>query len=454
MKRTALLLALLPLMAHGAATERFTAGHLQFTLDGSERANFSYQLLCLAGKIPCSRAAYEQLWRKELGWTAEDDANLYEFGKLLELDTEERALRAPFPPNFPRLYDNMSREARLLAILLSARRPSRMERKFENTGATKVDAARIRALAATYHPRFLVWWRQEGRALCVQYPKELARVMREHRLDAYLLQMAYLLEPGQQFKRPVEMHVIARPAYAKSTSFATQISDQVLLEVSQGDRALQRVSLLVHETVHLFYAAASRKRHMALMQEFAGHRDEAAGSYYAYFNEALATAAGAVVDKRLMPGDHEREGPNWRYHHPFIPALARALVPLLEERLESNQPLLVGIAGPYIAAGGRELGPLARTLAFRFGFRVTTGERALVNSMRQVLLAAAPPTVSLYGMEPLDRFAHINVVRLEIHPGESPAQRLEARTAKSLELKLTAPDAASMEKWIRNIFAR
>jgi len=441
-------------MAYSAAVERFTAGTLQFTLDGSERANFSYQLLCLAGKIPCSRAAFEQLWKQELGWQAADDANLHELGKLLELETEERALRAPFPPNFPRLYENMSREARLLAILLSTRKPSRMERRFETTGGTRADAARIRALTETFRARFRRWWVREGSALVEPFPRDLARVIRGQRLDSYLLQVAHLLDPESRVKRPVEMHAIARPALARNTSSATQISDQVLLEVSPGDRAERRVSLLIHETVHLYYAAASRKRHMALMQEFATHGDEAAGSYYAYFNEALATAAGALVDKRLMPRDYEREGPNWRYHHAFIPALARALVPLVEERLRGTRPLLEGIAAPYIEAGSRELGPLARSLAFRFGSRVTEGDDELVSKMRAALLGAAPATVSLYGTEPLERFAHINVVRLELRPGERPAQRMEARTAKSVELTLSAPDAGAMEKWIRAVFAR
>lgn len=454
MIRAAVLLSLFPALAVTAVVERFQTGGQRFSLDNSERANFSYQLLCLAGKIPCSRAAFEQLWKKELGWAPADEANLHEFGKLLELDTEERAMHAPFPPNFPRLYDNMSREARLLAILLSTRKPTRMERRFESTGATKVDAERVRALSATFLPRFRTWWKKEGRALTEPFPRELATVIREERLDAFLLQVANLMDGEAAAKRHVEMHVIARPGFERSTSSATQISDQVLLEVSAGDQAKKRVSLLVHETAHLFYAAASRKRHMALMREFAAHSDEGAGSYYAYFNEALATAIGAVVDKRLMPEHYEREGPNWRYHHPFVPALARALVPLVEERLRRNQPLLELVVNEYIAAGGRELGAQARSLAFRFGFRVTAGESALVNSMRPVLLAAAPPTVSLYGREPLERFAHINVLRLELHPGERPAQHLESRTAKSVELTLTAPDAASMEKWIRSVFAR
>src|SRR5262249_48885940 len=106
----------------------------------------------------------------------------------------------------------------------------------------------------------------------------------------------------------------------------------------------------MHELTHYFYGAAPLAKHVGLMREFLQTNKSDAPSLYTFFNEALATAVQLLVYERTKITDTDP------YHHPYIPRLARSMVPLLKEALATGQTAFGSFSQSYIRAGEVELG--------------------------------------------------------------------------------------------------
>jgi hypothetical protein len=450
-RRFSLLLALASLCS---ASELETIGspRMEFTLENGAHANLVYHALCFAEQISCTREAYQKLWKENLSWSPADERMMSAFKRAVDIKGPPPLGRYPFPANYPTFYSDELRQRTLFAALLDARNLDDATQRAEKLVGRRRSSA-IRAMFDTMKPRFDQWWAHEGEVRSLGYARAITTVLREHKLVELSETVARLMGFEWQGKQRIRFHVIAHAEADPHAAHATQIQQQAVLEATKVLSTEKYVSISLHELFHYFFDSLPLERHLALMREFAASDEKFAGAYYTLLNEALVSSLAAVVDQRLMPASFRKESTNLNYSHPYIAPLARAMFTLTPARLEQSRNLLDGIADPYISQGKVELGPDAGKLAFGLMSRGVFGTSELRDHMAKPLRESSPAIGVFTNAKLLRHFEYANILRLAIKPG-SPRADVRDLTPKSVEVRFTAPDEPSLDKLIRDFFAR
>ena len=110
------------------------------------------------------------------------------------------------------------------------------------------------------------------------------------------------------------------------------------------------------------------------MRQFAEAGDPSGQAFYMYLNETLATAV------QILQAERQRQTLDEPYTDPYIPRLAKAVLPILRTALAKRQTLYDGFARPYLAAARAELGDDADGLQFRFSVVALVSEPDVENA--------------------------------------------------------------------------
>ncbi|MEP7364499.1 MAG: hypothetical protein ABI972_14685 [Acidobacteriota bacterium] len=437
------------------ALEIETAGsaRMEFVVENGAQANLVYHAVCIAEKISCTSASFQQLWKQKLAWSTNDERLMQAFRKAIGFSGSPVAGTYPFLPNYPAFYGDERKERALIAALLDARDLDDAVQRAKTLAGRK-RASAVSAMLTAMKPRFDRWWSDEGDRRSQGYAHRITKTLRDHKLVELSQTVAHLMGFEWQGMQRLRFHIISHPDADPHSVRATQIQQQAVLEATTILSTEKYVSISLHELFHYFYDSLPLDRHVALMRQFAASDEKFAGAYYTLFNEALVSAAATLVDQRLMPETFRKESTNLNYFHPCIAPLARALFTIVPGRIQRNEPFLDAIAPAYIAAGKLELGAAANKLAFAMMARGVYGNDALIKRMSKPLQESSPAIGTFTNEAKLLRhFEYVNVIRLAIRPGPSKVEQNEP-TPKSVAVSFTAPDEAALDKLIRDFFAR
>lgn len=376
-------------------------------LDATEFANLSFQLLCLADQLPCSRHAYEQLWRDRMGWTAADDSMLRQLRAVLRLLPADYEEPAPIPLNFPSYYPSLTKLHRVKAALLAARNPGEAASRLEAV-IDKESTLRMKAVLTHFAPRFHTWWRAAGEPEVRRLARVFEGLLKKHGVPGMVGRLAELLEVATG--RSWDIHLIVRPRLGAASAYGTQIGAHVVIELETGEEPAASLGTALHELFHALYDAAPRERHRKVLEEFRAQPEPAALALYCYLNEALATAAGIVLEEKVLGAERMlARGHNANYAHPYIGRIGQAIVPLLKDRLESGQRLLDEIATPYIQTSVPALGDDTASPRFLLAHHTVQGDREMAQALAGTL-ARLPAIATVAGDDALVRFPEINAI--------------------------------------------
>jgi hypothetical protein len=331
----------------------------------SEMANLTYQLDCLAGLAHGSTPAYRELWTKELGWTTADDAALDRW----------RAARSPYSRPVPIVdtpSDGISYPDDLFAggELDLGRRVRIAGLRARDTAGYASDIALLtlpvhaETLSATvehFRPRFAAWWERVARPQLATFSEGLSRTIAKHQLDRFTASVArlYGIDPGARLA--IEIHLVARPRFAGSSSYGEQVENYALVEVLDGERPEDRVDVVLHELFHYLYGRMPEARKLAIRRAFAASPDPASLATFNLFDEAIATALGNGLVLRAVKGEEALRAAMAQqgalYNDPFVERVAKRLLTPVAERLEKGSALDEPFVASYISEAGAALGP-------------------------------------------------------------------------------------------------
>lgn len=327
-----------------ASFDREVKGHaFRLVFHAAPLPNLVYQLDCMAGRHPCSRAAYQALWSEELGWTEEDDRLLADFRDLRDryqgrMEPRATSSLAPAPLPLPRTDQQMPVKLAIAGLL--ARTP---EEHVAELGllTSMADARRVQSIVDHFRPRFDAYWATRGRALCERSAEALAGVFERDDLEAYIERVAHFYEADLPEGTVLDFHLVARPPHP-SVNAARQLGSHAVVEVLEDKSPEERAPTVVHELFHYFYASASDDRLASLTSRFVGTDDALAVPSHALLDEALATALGtAATQRRLDPEGFARAlaRPGGLYQESTIDRVAKAVLPVVEARMSRGETL-------------------------------------------------------------------------------------------------------------------
>lgn len=408
MIRAALLLTVVLQLA-GAETLRSRTVTLR--IEATEFANLAYQVLCLADELPCSKPTFRELWQTRLDWNADDSGQIGRFKEILRALPAGYEDPAPVPLNFPSYYPSLVKLHGLKSALLMSGDSSEARRNLAKVVGAEA-AGRLVGVVDHFRARFHTWWRAEGQRQARNKPKEVSRLFKKYGLMELVEQSAVCLDvPAVERRRP-RLQLVVRPAIGPRSSFGTQLANDVVMELLEGDDLAESLGPAVHEVFHYFYDSAARQKHMALLDEFVAQSDPAALSFYIYLNEALATAAGIQVEERVLGLEKVRaRGRNINYAHPFIGTLGRAAAGMVRERLSTGAPLLEHLAEAYIRSARAALGDRAASPRFLLAHHTLQGNQAYISALQPVVVRI-PAIATVAGADALERFPRLNAIVL------------------------------------------
>ena len=198
--------------------------------------------------------------------------------------------------------------------------------------------AEIQVLAY-FWPRFEPWFEQQRTGLA-QFVTDAEQLTAELNINQLLTAMRVFYHSDLPEDLLLPVYLIAHPlAQAKTSAFA--FGQYSLIEVLQGERAADRVAVVIHEIAHFYHESAPLKNHIESMNFFTGPDSETGKVGYYLFNEAMATAIGnGLLEQRIKDGayfDKYLAYPLSFYNDPAIDASAKAAMTLVKQQIESNQ---------------------------------------------------------------------------------------------------------------------
>lgn len=333
---------------------------LGLAFDAAEHSNAVYHVACLAGDITCSRDLYEGLWHGTLQWSDRDQRQLDRWKQVVSRARAAAppADSAPLLANFPSYYPSLRAQTAIVAAVAGAGSPGRV------ASATRAvvsvdDGVALQDVVQHFARRLRPWWLSTGRAVVASHIEQVRKTMTaDHQaLSAAVATFLGAELPGGR----VFVHAVPSPAPAGDAATATVVREHFFVEVVTRDTATATLWKAMHELTHAYYDAAPAEVHATLMRQFVDAAEPGSPAFYTYFNEALATAVQLLVLER----DGQSGGADQdTYRHPYIPRLARALLPIVRTALASGGSITQGIVDAYLKAGRTELGSVASSPAF------------------------------------------------------------------------------------------
>jgi hypothetical protein len=312
--------------------ELSTVSHgITYTFRASRLANLAWQLDCLADLGPCSRPAYEALWREKFEgdpslrpalerWSALRHAARGRVGDVNSQSSSALPL--------PKRNADLAQRVRLASVLATdAADYQRLVRILTSSETASV----LRGVLQRFDAAFDDIWRQALPALKRAVSEQAALHARNDIAEAIQrVEAFYGADLGAE--RAIHFELLFRPQHHSATH-ALQLLDRSLIEVVETEPPALRVQVPLHEMFHYLFASASEQKLDALATRFAESSNPDALAAYGLLDEVLATglAQGALA-RKLTPKELEAKlgVPEKLYADPYIDAVAKAFLPDLE----------------------------------------------------------------------------------------------------------------------------
>ena len=362
---------------------------LTIQIRGNAIGNLTWQLDTLSGHTNTRPKDYEDLWRTDLGWSAEDARQLEQWSSLharyRKNKTHGRKARYIYPPNYARFYgSSVSRDYAFRIAAMNAPDLATLRKTYRKLcGGTCADS--FMKIIEYFLPRFSMWWRQEGSPTARKIIPQLVAKTTDYGLGALCESAIRLTAADVSPRHEVVLDVAVHPKKYLTNYTGTTMVNHILIEVvDDPEVGGPRLPLAIHELTHQFYDFARLSDHKRLVQRFVERPEPYSLAAYSVLNEALAAAVQLQAEKKLRsPGDYANfaAGDDNVYFDPFIAKAGRAIVPIVEERIAARKSVFDnGFVDAYLKAASAALGPLIESPRFLLSSRVlvnwSSGKRA------------------------------------------------------------------------------
>ena len=352
---------------------------LTFHADTGEYANAVYNVICLAQQATCTREKYDRLWKDELKWSAEDQAQLDRWQSIVRAAQSREAAppNAPLLGNYPSFFPALRKRTAILTAALDAKSVNAFETRVSRLVPREDALALVRALRH-FQTRLAPWWRRVGRArvsgvraLDREFPPAVRNLF--GRVASFV---------GADALTEAYVHVVPSPDVGNDDANGTVIGNHFFMELvptgsgrAAASEATKMVAgVAVHELTHALYDAAPTATHLAVMRQFVASPDPGSVAMYTLLNEAIATAVTGIALDLARDGGPETGGD---YRHPYIPRVGTAATAAIKRALSAGRTITDGFVDDYVRAARTILADDADSLGFRFSAMAVIASDAL-----------------------------------------------------------------------------
>ncbi len=254
--------------------------------------NLVYELDCVSGAISqCSLEAYKPLWESKFLSSPEDRAAI-EVWKAIRAKYSQ-SVELPLGVTFP-----LGERGNSLSLFASARKATMMATSVDDlinrldVMTLPHDRDAMADVVRRFEPRFRVWWASQSKSGDA-FAADLSKLLMRLDVRDLIMKFQAFYEAPNRGDRALPFLVLDRPAAdAHVHTFGEQVDGVSLIEVPPGDKATNRLDVVVHELCHYFYFTARPESIAAFQAAILASKVPGAIGAYRLFDEAMATALG------------------------------------------------------------------------------------------------------------------------------------------------------------------
>lgn len=407
------------LLSAGAATVR--GKYLELRFQAHWIANLTFTLDALADLSGTNAAAYREMLDKPLLWNGEDDRQLMRWKNarravMAAAQVAATPRRIAWPPNYPSFYgesfrlDHQVRAAGLAAQSLD------QYGKLARKAAGPLQGDILLSVVRHFAPRYQELWESGLRQQAEAHAATLSARAGKHGLLEFAENLIGFTAAPITRRQTIWIHVMARQERFGLGTTATQLGQHAIVEILDKEPAEEKLGVIVHELAHYFYDSAPEVMHLGLMKEFQEMKQPWRLAAYSYLNEALATAAGILVEQRLRAKDSFAAwiaNPMTVYSQPWVAATGIATYELLSEQISKG--LFNGFAQPYMERVEQSLGARTAHPHFLLASRVIVVSSPRLRRASDLFRSRVPAITNATSWESVSRFYETPVVALGLN---------------------------------------
>ncbi|MCB1581448.1 MAG: hypothetical protein KDI92_00180 [Xanthomonadales bacterium] len=329
------------------STTLFARHHIQYQI--SPLGNLIYQLDCITQPVifPCSQADFSELWESGINSDKQDAAMLERWksartklNKTIEY-VELPELELLITPNFPMNSSNginVLEQVRIMAFASEKRNHYLTQLKFWlPINAVKEE----QQIIDHFWPRFAPWFEQQ-QATLNQFVDDAKILSEKHDVDGLLTAMQTFYQSDLPEDLVLPVYLVAHPKKSAATS-GLVFNENSVVEVLNGEKASNRLAVVIHEIAHFYHERAPLDTHLNRMAYFFNENSEVGKIGYYLFNEAMATAIGnGLLEQRMMSPErfeYYQQHPMSFYNNQGIDQAAKTALRLVTQQIKNQQAI-------------------------------------------------------------------------------------------------------------------
>lgn len=369
----------------------------------NEIPNLTYQLDCVGDlQIQCSRRNLGDLWTREFLKTDEDRRMLREWARLRDLYSKDVRLSKDSDANSSSI--NLFDKIRIAGFQANGVEDYATRLDLLTAPADRSSFERV---IRHFQPRFKIWWQTEAMKSGDEFAEQTDVVLRSPKISASVKQFYNFYAPVLPADYEISFNLFYTPDSVKEEpSNGQQLQNYSLMEFKPKEKPPQRIDVAVHELCHFFYDNLKPESRAELERRFFTANRASAIPAYNLMNETLAAAFGNGIIARAVtpPATFNKYAArkNSFYNNDSIDRAAKAILPMLDERLKNKQTINdADFVNDYISALEKAFGEdlLKPKLYLSEMFLFIDGKHAVpprryVRDVREIL-----ETASLYSSE-------------------------------------------------------
>ncbi|MEZ5472411.1 MAG: hypothetical protein R3E90_11555 [Marinicella sp.] len=321
--------------------------HIHYRI--SSVGNLVYQLDCITQPaiFPCSSADFSSLWTSELAPNEKDKIMLERwhtlrkrFDKTVEYVNPPK-LELLTSPNFPMNSSNGINILNQVRIMAFTSEDIDHYISQLRLWLPINDVIEEQQIINHFWPRFESWFTQQQLTLN-QFVIDAKKLSEEHDIDGLLTAMQTFYQSDLPDDLILPVYLVAHPRKVAATS-GLVFNENSVVEVLNGEKASNRLAVVIHEIAHFYHERASFDILLNRMKYFFNENSEVGKIGYYLFNEAMATAIGnGLLEQRMRSPEQFKkyqQHPLSFYSDEGIDQAAKTALRLVSEQINNKRPI-------------------------------------------------------------------------------------------------------------------
>jgi hypothetical protein len=130
------------------------------------------------------------------------------------------------------------------------------------------DRADFEKVIRHFQPQFHAWWQSEAAKSGGEFALQTENLLRSPQISSQIKQFYDFYAPDLPENYEISFNLFYIPDFVRESTSGQQLQNYSLAEFKPGEKAEQRIDVVIHELTHFFYESMSAENAAKLRKAF------------------------------------------------------------------------------------------------------------------------------------------------------------------------------------------